>query len=339
MKLLTRWRRRPPVHDRPFRHELLGIGRLEEHALGLAAHFTVDTASRRPARNILPRFEDNARALREAYTTLALDVRQGRPVTTAAEWLLDNYYLVTSEIREIRRNLPRRFFEELPTLATREHHRQARIYAMAVELLRFSDSRIDRHQLVNFLNAYQRIAPLTIGELWAWPSMLKLALVENLRRLAQEILAARDARLAADHYLASIEALRGDAGRVLPSTPPLHHSAAIVHLLWRLREFGSTLASVREAIEAHLEAIEAGQLFAGDGQDLHGAAPSTCSMSWRNSASCASGTAASGSPAARLYRRTKTSSGCRSWSGISDAESTCSSAEPGRSQTRHAEIR
>jgi cyclic beta-1,2-glucan synthetase len=254
VKLLTRWRRRPFVHDRPFRHELLGIGRLEEHALGLAAHFTVDTASRRPARNILPRFEDNARALREAYTTLARDVRHGAQVTTAAEWLLDNYYLVTSEIRDIRRNLPRRYFEELPSLATREHQGQARIYAMAVELLRFSDSRIDRHQLVNFLNAYQRIAPLTIGELWAWPSMLKLALVENLRRLAQEILAAREARVSTDRYLAAIEATRGGARRDKPGPPPVHHSAAIVHLLYRLREFGSTLTEVREAIEGYLEA-------------------------------------------------------------------------------------
>src|SRR5690606_38630995 len=156
------------------------------------------------------------------------------------------------EIRDIRRNLPRRYFEDLPTLATREHSRQARIYAMAVELLRISDSRLDRHQLVNFLNAYQRIAPLTIGELWAWPSMLKLALVENLRRLALEILEARDARLAADRYLSSGEGIAAGGSRGLPGSPPVYLTAAIVQLLHRLREFGSTLAAVREAIEAHL---------------------------------------------------------------------------------------
>ena len=60
---------------------------------------------------------------------------------------------------------------------------------MAIELVRHSDSRIDRQQLEAFLNSYQRVAPLTIGELWAWPSMLTLALVENLRRLADEMLA------------------------------------------------------------------------------------------------------------------------------------------------------
>ena len=68
---------------------------------------------------------------------------------------------------------------------------------MAVELLRHTDSRLDLPQLTLFLNSYQRVAPLTLGELWAWPSMLKLALIENLRRLADEILASRVARAAA----------------------------------------------------------------------------------------------------------------------------------------------
>ena len=76
---------------------------------------------------------------------------------------------------------------------------------MAVELVRHSDSRIDRQQLAVFVNSYQRVAPLTIGELWAWPSMLKLALIENLRRLAAETLESRRARLAADEYVSRIE--------------------------------------------------------------------------------------------------------------------------------------
>ena len=93
-----------------------------------------------------------------------------------------------------------------PTLASREHAGQARVYAIAVELIRHSDSRLDRQQLIQFLNSYQRVAPLTIGELWAWPSMLKLALIENLRRLAEELLSARAARGAAD-------TLRGEGRR------------------------------------------------------------------------------------------------------------------------------
>ena len=82
---------------------------------------------------------------------------------------------------DIRRNLPRSYSRTLPVLASRRTAGQARVYVMAVELVRHSDSRLDLPQLVQFLNSYQRVAPLTIAELWAWPSMLKLALVENLR--------------------------------------------------------------------------------------------------------------------------------------------------------------
>ena len=156
----------------------------EERALALAATFTVDPNPRRRARDIFPRFDDNARVLRDAYRILADDVRTGQFVTAAAEWLLDNFHLVASEIRDIHQHLPGTYYRQLPTLASREQAGHTRIYAMAVELVRHSDSRIDRQQLAMFVKSYQRVAPLTIGELWAWPSMLKLALIENLRRLA-----------------------------------------------------------------------------------------------------------------------------------------------------------
>jgi cyclic beta-1,2-glucan synthetase len=237
-----------PASEKPFRDELLSIERLEERALALAASFTIDPSARR-ARNIFPRFDDNARVLRHAYRTLAEDVRTGQPVTAAAEWLLDNFHLVTSEIRDIHQHLPGPYYRQLPSLASREHAGQARIYAMAVELVRHSDSRIDRQQLAVFVNSYQRVAPLTIGELWAWPSMLKLALIENLRRLAAETLESRSARLAADAYVTRIER---DAGETIGPLPSPLGITSIVQLLHRVREYGLRLASIRTAVEEHL---------------------------------------------------------------------------------------
>src|SRR3981081_973767 len=108
------WRTAAPSSEKPFRDELLSIERLEERALALAASFTIDPSPRRRARAIFPRCDDNARVLRGAYRTLADDVRSGRFVTAAAEWLLDNFHLVTAEIRDIRHNLPRTYYPELP---------------------------------------------------------------------------------------------------------------------------------------------------------------------------------------------------------------------------------
>ena len=198
---------------------------------------------------MFPRFTENAGVLREAYLTLAEDVHQGAFVTPAAEWLLDNYHLVASEIRDVRQNLPRDYYRELPKLATRQLAGDARVYAMAVELIRHSDSRLDRQQLLRFMNSYQAVAPLAIGELWAWPSMLKLALIENLRRLAEEAMDAREARRAADAYVARIDA--AGHGRP-PPLPPEIHPAFVVQVLQRVREYGPRLSAVRAAVDAYL---------------------------------------------------------------------------------------
>src|SRR5581483_7327682 len=156
---------------------------------------------------------------------------------------------VSAEVADIRRNLPRSYFRELPTLAAREQAGHARIYAVAVELVRYSDSRLGRQQLTQFLNSYQRVAPLTLGELWAWPSMLKLALIENLRRLADEILLARAERSAADSYIARIEEGAEGGGLALPA---LLDPAFVVQLLHRVREYGLRLLPIRTALDEHL---------------------------------------------------------------------------------------
>lgn len=255
--------------DKPLRDELLSIERLEERAKALAARFTVDPSPRRLARSVFPRFQENARVLNQAYRVLADDVHRGAFVTPAGEWLLDNFHLVTSEILGVRRDLPRGYYRELPKLALRELAGHARVYALAVELIRHSDSRLDRHQLVRFLNSFQTVAPLTIGELWAWPSMLKLALIENLRRLAEEALEAREARWAADAYVASIES----AGLAdVPALAPALPTAYLVRLLERVREFGLRLSPVRAIVEDHLAAQHMTSEDAIRGEHQHQAA-------------------------------------------------------------------
>jgi cyclic beta-1,2-glucan synthetase len=234
--------------EEPLRDQLLSIERLEERARALAARLTVDP-SRRGAPDLFLRFDGNARVLQSVYVIMADDVRQGAFVTPAAEWLLDNYHLVASEIRAVRKDLPRGYYRELPKLATRQLPCEARVYALAVELIRHSDSRLDGQQLLRFMRSYQTVAPLTIGELWAWPSMLKLALIENLRRLAEESLAARGARRSADQYVAQIDA--AGHGR-LPPLPLDLHPAFVVQALQRGREYGPRLAAVRAILDAHL---------------------------------------------------------------------------------------
>ena len=52
-----------------------------------------------------------------------------------------------------------------------------------------TDSHFDPDTLRRFILAYQRVQPLTIGELWAVAITLRIVLIENLRRLADQITA------------------------------------------------------------------------------------------------------------------------------------------------------
>src|ERR1019366_8559912 len=198
--------RRRPEEEVPLRGELLGLESLEERAKTLAGVFTLARDPRAGGHDVRTRLDANVRVLREAYRLLAGDVRRGDAVDPAAEWLLDNFHLVESEARAVRHDLPSRYYQKLPKLAARELSGKARIHAMALELIRHGDGRLDAERLTRFVLAYQTVAPLTIGELWAWPSMLKLGLLENLRILAAGILSGRAARREAD---AALERLAG----------------------------------------------------------------------------------------------------------------------------------
>ena len=98
------------------------------------------------------------------------------------------------QVREIRQDLPRQYYLELPKLADGPLAGYPRVYAFARELITHTAGRLDLQTLVDFATAYQRAAPLTIGEIWAIPIMLRLALVEELRRLAADVVAARRSR-------------------------------------------------------------------------------------------------------------------------------------------------
>ncbi|MBZ5586975.1 MAG: carbohydrate-binding protein [Acidobacteriia bacterium] len=239
--------RHRPERATPLRGELLSPEGLEERAKTLAAVFTLGPASRPGGYGVLPRLEGNIRALSAAYRSLADDVHQGVAVPPAAEWLLDNFHLIESEARAVLHDLPVRYYRKLPKLAEREFSGKARIHAMALELIRHGDGRLDAERLRRFVLAFQTVAPLTIGELWAWPSMLKLALLENLRLLTDGILAGRAARLEADGVLARLES--GEAAASLPD--PLQ-SAFVAQLRQRMREYDPRVSPLAEAVERAL---------------------------------------------------------------------------------------
>ncbi len=163
------------------RSELFSIEQLKRHAVTLAIQHRM--ALHPGSDRLLPRLADNARVLLEVYDVIATAARQGQRVMPAEAWLLDNYYLIEQQISQARRHLPRGYSRQLPRLANGLSRGYPRIYDLALELISHMDGRVDSDNAIQFVASYQTAEPLKLGELWAFPIMLQLALLENLRRI------------------------------------------------------------------------------------------------------------------------------------------------------------
>lgn len=201
----------PPPIDDPIRAELFGIERLEQHAETLAAAQGV-RGEGEAGHPLLARVEDNGRVLRETNRAIAAALKEKRWITPAAEWLIDNFFVVDEQLSEIYDDLPEGYYHELPKLVEGPLAGYPRVYGIAWAYVAHTDSRFDPDMLRRFVQAYQRVQPLTIGELWAVPITLRVVLVENLRRMADAITRRRKAQQEAD---ALAEDLLAQGGRSL----------------------------------------------------------------------------------------------------------------------------
>src|SRR5438270_2118913 len=251
--------RRATEAELPIREELYSIERLEQYAAALAAEHKI---AERPQRVslLLPRLEENGRKLIAAYKALAESIREEHVISPAAEWLVDNFHIVEEQVREIREDLPKSYYHELPKLAEGPFKNYPRIYAFSFALIAHTDSHLDTETLRRFINAYQKVSPLSIGELWAVPINLRLALVENLRRLATRIVSSRgerdEADRMADKLLELAQRQPNELVPLLTSRVGKRRSvgrAFVVQLTQRLREQDPAVMAVFEWLDKQLE--------------------------------------------------------------------------------------
>ncbi len=247
-------------HDRDtelLRSELFSIEQLKRHAGALAGQHRVDP---RPGPDrLLPRLADNARVLLAAYDVVTAVATQGQRILPAEAWLLDNFYLIEQQITLARRHLPRGYSRQLPRLADGLSAGFPRIYDLALTLISHMDGRVDSDNAAQVIAAYQSVEPLRLGELWAFPIMLQLALLENLRRVGVRIAQRRDERNTAitwaDRMLAAaerepkqlIQLLAEFANADVPLTAPF-----VEEFYGRLQAQGPAMAFVQTWVEQKL---------------------------------------------------------------------------------------
>ena len=233
----------------PILGESFGADQLARHARQLARRH-VQLVQPPPGRTkqrgrgqILSRLDAIERDLRAVHATLADAVASGVPVSPAGDWLLDNFYVVLEQAHEIRATLPSGYYRELPKLAgdgSLAGH--PRVYELAVELIAHTDGRLDMASVELMVRQYQRIVPLTMGELWAMPAMLRMGFLENVGRMAtraeRDVVDTRNADAWVSRLLAADDAdgtaLGEELGRLV-NTPPSLSPAFLTRFLQQIR--------------------------------------------------------------------------------------------------------
>ena len=160
---------------------------MKQHGKNLAGLHQL--TSKKAAEKLLGRLHENEEVLIETIRQLTAVVKENNPIAPAEEWLLDNFYLIEENVHTTKRHLSRGFSRGLPWLASGPSAGLPRVYDIAQEIISHGDGRVDLENLVSFVTAYQSVSCLKLGELWAIPIMLRLALIENLRRIGTRIMA------------------------------------------------------------------------------------------------------------------------------------------------------
>ncbi|MBD1587115.1 GH36-type glycosyl hydrolase domain-containing protein [Pseudomonas typographi] len=239
------------------RSELFSADQMASHGIILAGQHHL--SARPPPDSLLGRLADNETLLNRSCTALGQAQVASRRATPAAEWLLDNYVLVEDHIRTAKTHLPKGYSRELPGLTTGPSAGLPRVYDIALETISHGDGWVDEQSLSRFIISYQSVTPLALGELWAIPIMLRLALIENLRRVASRVMAHWDDRNLADDWAERlIETSELDVKSVVltvadmaRSAPPMT-AAFVAELTRRLQGQSAALALPLNWIEQML---------------------------------------------------------------------------------------
>ena len=200
--------------EQPLKAELFTINQFKAYAAALAVRHNVSFKKSRD--KLLARLKENEAIILRAYELLNQAGSDKRRISPAGDWLLDNYYLIEEQIRLAQKFLPKGYSEELPTLTRGPVAGFPRVYDIAMEIVSHGDGRLDIKGVAGFLASYQSVKHLKLGELWAVPIMIRLALIENLRRIASRMILAQIDRDSAEHHADRIlEVLAKDTSGVI----------------------------------------------------------------------------------------------------------------------------
>ena len=245
----------PPAAEEPIRAHFLHDNRLRELGAKLARG-DVPAIAGLGKFDFQARVRENGERILEVYRATNAAQARGDMVTPAAQWLLDNHYLVEETSFQIKRDLPRRFYRQLPTMELPGSPPVPRALAIAWVYVAHTDSTVSLSSFKAIVEGFQSVVPLKIGELWALPSLLRFVLIENLRRIAVRVNRSRELRQSAnevaDQVLGSGDGV-DEASLLANYTTHACDTSFATQLLYRLRDGSQNSEMALDWLEKVLE--------------------------------------------------------------------------------------
>jgi cyclic beta-1,2-glucan synthetase len=252
-------KRRHLIREAESRESPLSGPQIQAYAERLAKDHQVGLNPRRNIK-LLKRLEQTGQWIHRVCLDLSEATRLGQNPPPTAEWLLDNEYIIESNVREVQLNLPRHYYQTLPALTKGPYRGLPRIYCLAKELVSHADLHLDKENILAFIEAYQSVGSLSIGELWAVPQMLRMTLIESILNIAERALTELREREIADFWanrlitanrrdpnqLFSILAILAELAESQPSPSPYFS----FQLIDNLYDHESALVPVRSWLES-----------------------------------------------------------------------------------------
>ncbi|MDD2309838.1 MAG: glycosyl transferase, partial [Desulfuromonadaceae bacterium] len=239
----------------------LSLLQLQEHAQRHAREQQVDPRPQRST-ELLKRLKQSRLWARQVCEDLTAASQLEQNATPAADWILDNDYILEGNSRDVLLNLPRRFYQQLPTLAADPYRGLPCIYGLAKNLVSHTELHLDRENILAFIDSYQSVRTLTTGELWAIPQMLRMALIESIQNLAVTALTNLRERQLADFWANRlISANRRDSNQLfailaeLAATEPSPSPYFATQLVGLLYDEAAALVPVKNWLERTLKTI------------------------------------------------------------------------------------
>lgn len=205
---------------------------------------------------LFKRLDENFKFISKTYLTLSEYSKNGQPLCAGADWLLDNFYIIEEQYKELKHNSNAKFIKKINILKEGYYKNYPRVFILAIELISHTDGRIDKKQIIDFINSYQYISPLSMGEIWSLSLMIKIALIENIRHTCEKILSVQkqwieSEKLIEKDYDEILESIKKTTKNINPSIFPY-----IEHLLRILKKKDINLNPILDYLNLKLSEID-----------------------------------------------------------------------------------